>query len=130
MTGPVSVAVVVWAAAGEFDVRVADILGPSRQQPVALARQTAMLVARRLTGLSYPVLGRLLGGRDHTTVLHGVRRTQEMMSQDPELELRVARVFGAVIGQTVLPQGLSDSDAVGQSDGSPGLPCQLSDISG
>jgi chromosomal replication initiator protein len=53
----------------------------SRQRPLVQARQTAMYVFRELTDLSYPAIARLFGGRDHTTVIHAVDKTQRMMSE-------------------------------------------------
>ena len=55
--------------------------GKSRQRPLVQARQTAMYVFRELTDLSYPAIARLFGGRDHTTVIHAVDKTQRMMKE-------------------------------------------------
>jgi len=55
------------------------VRGRSRQRPIVGARQTAMYVVRELTDLSYPAIARLFGGRDHTTVIHAVEKTQHVM---------------------------------------------------
>ncbi len=60
-------------------VSVEAICGRSRQRPLVTARQTAMYVVRELTDLSYPAIARLFGGRDHTTVIHAVEKTQHVM---------------------------------------------------
>ena len=60
-------------------VSVDAIKGRSRQRPIVTARQTAMYVFRELTDLSYPAIARLFGGRDHTTVIHAVEKTQHVM---------------------------------------------------
>lgn len=60
-------------------VTVEAIRGRSRQRPIVTARQTAMYVIRELTDLSYPAIARLFGGRDHTTVIHAVEKTQHVM---------------------------------------------------
>lgn len=62
-----------------FDIEA--MKGKSRQRPLVSARQTAMYVFRELTDLSYPAIARLFGGRDHTTVIHAVDKTQRMMSE-------------------------------------------------
>ena len=62
-----------------FDVEA--LRGKNRQRPLVQARQTAMYVFRELTDLSYPAIARLFGGRDHTTVIHAVDKTQRMMSE-------------------------------------------------
>lgn len=54
-------------------IPVREVLGNSRKRPVVLARQEVMYLARLETKHSLPVIGRHLGGRDHTTVLHGIR---------------------------------------------------------
>ena len=60
-------------------VSIEAIRGRSRQRPIVTARQTAMYVVRELTDLSYPAIARLFGGRDHTTVIHAVEKTQHVM---------------------------------------------------
>jgi chromosomal replication initiator protein len=60
---------------------VEALRGKSRQRPLVQARQTGMYVFRELTDLSYPAIARLFGGRDHTTVIHAVDKTQRMMSE-------------------------------------------------
>ena len=60
---------------------VEALRGKSRQRPLVQARQTAMYVFRELIDLSYPAIARLFGGRDHTTVIHAVDKTQRMMSE-------------------------------------------------
>jgi chromosomal replication initiator protein len=60
---------------------VEALRGKSRQRPLVSARQTAMYVFRELTDLSYPAIARLFGGRDHTTVIHAVDKTQRMMKE-------------------------------------------------
>jgi len=55
-----------------------------RSQNVARPRQVAMYLAKALTSRSLPEIGRKFGGRDHTTVLHAVRKVQEVKAQDRE----------------------------------------------
>lgn len=59
--------------AGRYGISVMDILSDSRAEMILKARQQAMWLAAKETGLSYPAIGKLFG-RDHTTVLHAVRR--------------------------------------------------------
>jgi chromosomal replication initiator protein len=51
----------------------------------ARPRQVAMYLAKQLTSRSLPDIGRRFGGRDHTTVMHGVRRIEELKSADPQI---------------------------------------------
>lgn len=54
-----------------------DITGPSRVRSIAWPRQEAMWEARQRTKMSYPAIGRRLGGRDHATVIYGVREYEK-----------------------------------------------------
>ena len=65
---------IVTAAALHFRITEAEIRGASRKQRFALPRQIAMFLAREMTAASYPVIARVIGGRDHTTILWGDRK--------------------------------------------------------
>lgn len=67
-----------------FTLRVADLKSTSRRRGVVVARDVAMYLARQLTGKSLQQIGDFFGGRDHTTVLHGCRKTERLMGTDPE----------------------------------------------
>lgn len=64
---------IIHAACRVFGVQRHHILGTCRQSPILDARQFAMYWIARRTSLSYPMIGRILGGRDHTTILHGAK---------------------------------------------------------
>ena len=76
----------------EWGIAVAHIVGPRRTHVCTRPRQVAMYLVNELTGRSLPDIGRSFGGRDHTTILHGVRVTAKRMASDPELNARVARL--------------------------------------
>lgn len=66
---------IVMETARRHGVKVADIIGPSRCQPIARIRQETMFeVYVNCEHISFPMLGSYLGGRDHTTILHGVKK--------------------------------------------------------
>lgn len=65
-----------------YGVKVSDMQSSRRSQNVARPRQVAMYLAKLLTPRSLPEIGRKFGGRDHTTVLHAVRKIQEIKGQD------------------------------------------------
>lgn len=68
-----------------YNIRLSDMIGPKRLRSFARPRQIAMFLAKQLTSRSLPEIGRRFGGRDHTTVMHGVRRVEELMIQDSQL---------------------------------------------
>ena len=78
--------------AAAFGYSVEDIQSPSRRQPLVLARQIAMYLCRELTDLSLPKIGRLFGGRDHTTVLHAVDKVTRLLPSEPEVFDHVAEL--------------------------------------
>jgi chromosomal replication initiator protein len=65
-----------------FNIRVADMHSARRARSVARPRQVAMYLAKQLTSRSLPEIGRKFGGRDHTTVMHAVRKVDELREQD------------------------------------------------
>ncbi len=71
--------------AEHFNLRLSDMLGPKRTRTIARPRQIAMYLSKELTSRSLPEIGRRFGGRDHTTILHGVRKVEEMRSSDSQL---------------------------------------------
>lgn len=75
----VSLRAVVSECSRITEVSVHDIVGPWRSQTAVRARQLAFWVLRNSTRLSLPQIGRYLGKRDHTTVLHGIRRVDHML---------------------------------------------------
>ena len=89
VAGPGGIDVVVDATAHEFGVERQALLARDRRPAVTRARQVAMYVARELTGQSLPEIGRQMGGRNHTTVLHAVNRVGEALPADPALRLAV-----------------------------------------
>jgi hypothetical protein len=60
--------------AEHFNIRLSDMLGPKRTRTIARPRQIAMYLSKEMTSRSLPEIGRRFGGRDHTTILHGVRK--------------------------------------------------------
>lgn len=71
--------------ASHYSVSRADILSSRRTATVVRPRQIAMYLAKSLTLRSLPEIGRRFGGRDHTTVLHAVRKIEGMVTKDQEL---------------------------------------------
>jgi chromosomal replication initiator protein len=68
-----------------FNVRMSDMLSPKRSRNIARPRQMAMYLAKHLTSRSYPEIGKRFGNRDHTTVIHAVRKIEELKGQDSQV---------------------------------------------
>ena len=71
--------------ADHFALKQADLLSERRTRAVARPRQIAMHLCKQLTTRSYPDIGRRFGGRDHTTVLHAVKKIDELMASDEQI---------------------------------------------
>jgi len=68
--------------ASHFNIRIADMYSARRARSIARPRQVAMYLAKQLTSRSLPEIGRKFGGRDHTTVMHAVRKVEELRDAD------------------------------------------------
>jgi chromosomal replication initiator protein len=73
-----------------YNVAKADLLSPRRSRTVVVPRQVGMYLAKKLTSRSLPEIGRRFGGRDHSTVLHAVRKIDEQVRVDEKLAKDVA----------------------------------------
>lgn len=69
--------------AEHFHIKLSDMHSARRSRSVARPRQVAMYLAKQLTSRSLPEIGRKFGGRDHTTVMHAVRKIDELRGGDP-----------------------------------------------
>lgn len=91
-TGQVDPAPVIRTVAKEADVRVGDLKGTSRRRSIVLARSVAIWLVRSLQGASLESIGRLVGHRDHTTVLHACRKIDQQRGKDPEVDELIRKV--------------------------------------
>ena len=81
---PITVAMIIEAAVQQSGFTAEELTGKSRRRPLVITRQVAMYVTRQLTDLSFPVIAREFGGRDHTTVMHACDKISALMhKRDP-----------------------------------------------
>ena len=80
------------AVADYFNLRLSELLSDRRARNIARPRQVAMYLAKQLTSRSLPEIGRKFGGRDHTTVMHGVRKIEELRQSDSQLDDDITRL--------------------------------------
>ncbi|MBF7074656.1 chromosomal replication initiator protein DnaA [Glaciecola sp. MH2013] len=69
-----------------YKIKVADILSKRRSRSVARPRQVAMALAKELTNHSLPEIGNAFGGRDHTTVIHAVRKVDQLRNESHDIK--------------------------------------------
>jgi chromosomal replication initiator protein len=85
-----SIRIIIVMTAAYFGVTVNDIKSARRTSSVVWPRQVAMYLAKKLTLNSLPKIGAYIGGRDHTTVLHGVRKIEAKLQEDADLQETVS----------------------------------------
>jgi chromosomal replication initiator protein len=76
---------IIRKVADHYNLRMSDLLSARRARQVARPRQVAMFLAKTLTSRSLPDIGRRFGGRDHTTVIHAVRKIEELRATDSQI---------------------------------------------
>jgi len=91
----------VKAVGQAFGISQERLLSRDRSAEVALARQVAMYLLREEAQLSLPVIGELLGGRDHTTVMHGCHKIGELLERDDRLRHQVFGLREQLYGEKV-----------------------------
>jgi len=85
-------AAILRAVAAFYHLSAQDLEGPSRSRQIARPRQIAMYLLRQETHTSLPQIGALLGGRDHTTVIHACERIASLMDEDEALRREVQAI--------------------------------------
>ncbi|MGB3723868.1 MAG: chromosomal replication initiator protein DnaA [Pacificimonas sp.] len=75
-----------------FNIKLADMMSARRARDIARPRQIAMYLSKQMTPRSFPDIGRRFGGRDHTTVMHAVKRVEQLRSGDGELSADIDRL--------------------------------------
>ncbi len=78
----------------QFSIRGSDLKSEKRVRKLSLPRQICMYLLRRHLNLSYPDIGKFMGGKDHSTVMHGVNKIAEAMRSDPEIMNYVSTLEG------------------------------------
>ena len=96
---PITIAAIIAKVSELFDVPGNLLVSKRRTQEVVIGRQVAMYLARTLTSLSLKAIGAEFGGRDHSTVIHGVSIIRKALKKNPELRSRVEQAQSSLCGQ-------------------------------
>ncbi|XPV76179.1 MAG: DnaA ATPase domain-containing protein [Desulfovibrio sp.] len=76
---------VMQIVAKDFGIHVRELIGSKRHQKISQCRQVAMYLCRDMLGISYPALGRVFGGKDHSTVLYAVKKIDKLQKVDRDM---------------------------------------------
>ena len=79
-----------------YAIKLSDLRAQNRTKAIAFPRQVAMYVARQLTHASLSEIGRSFGGKDHTTVLHGVEKIHLMLQEDPKFKKTIDSLIQSI----------------------------------
>ena len=93
---PITVDMILDATVEQFGFSKEELIGKSRRRPLVIARQMAMYVTRQLTDLSFPLIAREFGGRDHTTVMHACDKISALMKERSQIYNHVMSLEKAV----------------------------------
>ncbi len=102
-SGPTTVERIQQCVSVAFGISRAELVGGSRAATPLRARQVAILLTRETTDLSLPEIGRLYGGRDHSTVLNSLRKMETALGADGDLARQVAELRGVINSPSAEP---------------------------
>ena len=75
--------------AAYFSVKVSDLKSAKRLKALVIPRQIAMYISRQLTSCSYPEIGDKFGGKDHSTIIHAIKKIEKQLEEDYQLKITV-----------------------------------------
>ncbi len=90
---PLTIDNIIKFISAKFEVKISDIMSDRRDKEISKTRQIAMYVSRELTGLSFPVIAKHFGGKNHTTVLQACKKTREWLDNDPEINQTINTII-------------------------------------
>ena len=89
---PVTLDTVLVIVARHFNLKVADLKARTNAQRIAYPRQIAMYLSKKIARESLPTIGQAIGGKHHTTVLHAVRKIEELREKDPAVNKTLIQI--------------------------------------
>jgi chromosomal replication initiator protein len=89
----VTIEAVLRAVAERFSLQPPQLKQKTNAHEISRPRQIAMYIAKELTTASLPEIGRAFGGKHHTTVLHAIRKVEELRKSEPDLNRMVQSII-------------------------------------
>lgn len=96
---PISIATIQTEVCKAHGITREIMLGKIRTVPLTLSRHIAIYLSKQLTPFGLPEIGRRFGGRDHTTVLHAIRRISQIMREDSAFAAEIERLTSSILGE-------------------------------
>ncbi len=94
----ISPEVIINEVASYFNISVDDIKGDKRSNKIAYPRQLAMYLIREMTNTNLQSIGNLMGGKDHTTVMYGVKKIEKSVNENPTVEDEIENIKKKISG--------------------------------
>jgi chromosomal replication initiator protein len=91
--------IVLQKTADYFEISYNDIVGTKRSREVVVPRQIAMFIMREELSLSFPRIAKSLGGKDHTTIMHGVNKIRTQSARDSVMSQDIQSIKKILVGQ-------------------------------
>lgn len=79
--------------ANHFNIKIAELKSSKRLKTLVLPRQIAMYISRKLTSSSFPEIGNSFGGKDHSTIIHAMKKIEKKMEEDIQLKTTIERLM-------------------------------------
>lgn len=89
----ITVEKIIKIVAEHFQIKISDLKSQKRLKNIVLPRQIAMYVSRTNTQLSYPEIGEKFGGKDHSTIIHAIKKIEEKIETDITIKLTVEKII-------------------------------------
>ena len=83
---PVTIEMIQKFVADHYSLKISDLKAKNNSKSIAVPRQIAMYITKNLTGASLPEIGKEFGGKHHSTVIHSIRKIEDLRKQDPEFD--------------------------------------------
>ncbi|MFZ5424415.1 MAG: chromosomal replication initiator protein DnaA [Patescibacteria group bacterium] len=94
---PININQIIKTVCNYYSIRLTDIKGKRRTKNIVLPRQVAMYLIHNMTETPYMSIGEILGGRDHTTIMHGVRKVEEEVEFEGKLKQDINNIKHALL---------------------------------
>jgi chromosomal replication initiator protein len=88
----VSVDLVLKEVAHAFNIKVSDIKSNKKYSSVVLPRHVCMYLLKKLTDMSFPEIGQVLGGKNHSTIIYGVKKMEECIKKDSKIKNSIEKI--------------------------------------
>jgi chromosomal replication initiator protein len=88
----VSVDLVLKEVAHAFNIKVSDIKSNKKYSSVVLPRHVCMYLLKKLTDMSFPEIGQVLGGKNHSTIIYGVKKMEECIKKDSKFKNSIEKI--------------------------------------